>query len=307
MGGDVGYMRYTEQDNEIKFESFYDYVRNIIVLLIIGPLRLIKEVSTKVVFISREAIRKVLLSAVAIQIVLLALQIIINILLGIEFTILSGRVPIIVHVVSAVLLLTLNFAYSAYDFLIYQQLEKFLPAVTGVSLSDKDTQSDEVKEAVKEEPNDLQFDNFEDLDKIIRQTGGSNSNEPDLTELDTSFLESIESVSVEPVKVELKDILPEYKDLVNEELYENEDVFAFQNELEIALEDTETLDKQYNGPLNNSEIEQIKDNMDKSREPSKYISEDNLKLFLNKIGMDNFGTIDDLSNWCTPKEFSLVT
>ena len=309
MGGDDSNMRYTEQDNQIKFESFYDYVRNIIVLIIIGPLRLIKEISTKVVFVSRGAIKKILLSAIVIQCALLALQILLNVLLGIEFTILSGRVPIVVHAVSAIILVTLNFAYNTYDFLIYQQLDKFLPAVTGVSLKDVMHEQGAEKEDLSSEEGEsnIQFDNFEDLDKIIKQTVDKADTEPNLTDLDTSFLDSIESVSIEPVKIELEDILPEYKDLINEELYENEDVFAFQNELELSLQDKDALDKQYNGPLETDTIEQIKDNMDKSREPSKYISEDNLKLFFSKIGMDNFGTIDDLSNWCTPKEFSLVT
>ena len=58
MGGVNNFMRYTEQDNSFKFESFYDYVRGAIVFTLIAPLRLIKEISTKVVYLSKDKLRK---------------------------------------------------------------------------------------------------------------------------------------------------------------------------------------------------------------------------------------------------------
>lgn len=321
MGGVNNFMRYTEQDNSFKFESFYDYVRGAIVFTLIAPLRLIKEISTKVVYLSKDKLRKILFASCVIEFFIMLLQIIVNVtFLQNEFSVLTGKVPIIVHLVSILILLMLAAWYNVHDFIIYKQLEKFLPIVTGINV-DKDNSDVSVSEdkggisdAEKNQEN-LQFESFEDLDKILTEQmeqklndvteNISDSNPGDLlAELDDDFLSSLESVTIETPSPSIPD---EQAVFVNSDIYENEDIFQFQNELDIKVSSTSEDDVVYSGNLSSEEKQSIKDNMENSRDPSKYISEDNLKIFFNKIGVDNFGTIEDLSNWVTPKEFSLVS
>lgn len=302
-------MRYTEQDSSFKFETFYDYVRGAVILTLIGPLRLVKEISTKVIYLNKTAIKRVLMTACLLEFCIFILQCVINAaIFHNELGLLIGKVPIIVHLMALIVLALLYFGYTTYDFIIYKQLDKFLPIVAGVNI----TQS-EVKEEEEEQSSELQFDNFQDLDKVLQeQTDKLNDVQEDmsdltdvsLTELDTDFFDSMEDVSVEPPKY---DIPAEVVDLVNPELYESEDIFKFQNEVEETFANMTEEEVKYTGDLTENEKEEIKKNMDNSREPSKYISEDNLTLFFSKIGVDNFGTIDDLSNWCTPKTFPLVS
>lgn len=315
MGGANSFMRYTEQDNSFKFESFYDYVRGVIVFTIIAPLRLIKEISTKVIYLSKDKLRKILSTACIIECCIMLLQIVINItFLQNEFNLLTGKVPIVVHLASSLVLLTLAIWYNTYDFIIYKQLEKFLPIVTGITVdnvvNDEFVSSNEdVADSEEKVQEDLHFENFEDLDKILTEQVEQKLNDvtktvpetnPDdlLAGLDDDFLNNLESVIVETPSY---DVPAEQTVFVNSDIYENEDIFQFQNELDREVLNTVESDIVYSGNLNSEEKQTIKDNMENSRDPSKYISEDNLKIFFNKIGVDNFGTIDDLSNWVTPK------
>lgn len=306
-------MRYTEQDSSFKFETFYDYVRGAVVLTLIGPLRLVKEISTKVIYLSRTAIKRILLVACILEACIFILQGLVNTaVFQNEFGLLIGKVPIIIHLLALVILGLIYFGYSTYDFIIYKQLDKFLPIVAGVNIT-TDIPAEDNSDDTQSENNDLHFDNFQDLDKVIQeQTEKLNDVQEDisdltnvsLTELDTDFFDTMDDVAVEPPKYNVPD---EVIDLVNPDLYDSDDVFKFQNEVEEAFATTSEDDIKYSGDLTPTESAEIKKNMDNSREPSKYISEDNITLFFSKIGVDNFGTIDDLSNWCTPKEFPLVS
>ena len=82
----------------------------------------------------------------------------------------------------------------------------------------------------------------------------------------------------------------ETRQLVNEEIFTDENVIEFQT--------------------NNKEIEKIVDSkddssvaMDKATEESKYIPEQNLGIFLQKIGADSFSSLE---NWEVPNDFSLL-
>lgn len=321
MGGVNNFMRYTEQDNSFKFESFYDYVRGAIIFTLVAPLRLIKEVSTKAIYLSKDKLKKILLTACIIEFCIMLLQIVINVtFLQNEFSLLTGKVPIVVHLVSILILLVLTVWYNTCDFIIYKQLEKFLPIVTGITIDNVANDevmsgNEDVADSEEKVQEGLHFENFEDLDKILTEQVEQKLNDvtktapetnPDdlLSGLDDDFLNSLESVTIEAPSY---DVPGEQTAFVNSDIYENEDIFQFQNELDREVINTVESDIVYSGNLNSEEKQTIKDNMENARDPSKYISEDNLKIFFNKLGVDNFGTIDDLSNWVTPKEFSLVS
>lgn len=313
-------MRYTEQSDDFKLDSFYDWIRTIVILVIIGPLRLVKEISTKVIYLDRKVLKRVLFTACLLEGFITVLQVIINnILLGRPFSLLLGKVPILVQLIVLIILCSGAYLYCIYDFIIYQQLNKFFPLVTGVDVTE--TASEENKDEQDSPLEDIK--SFDDLNDIINQAVKQDESEDaeddivsDNTEVDTSeidlsgifndlndnFFDSVETASVAD-----ETATDCFDPLINPDIYENEDVFKFQNKIDLTFRDLDESQIEYKGDLDTEEKASVEDNMISSRDPSKYISEDNLGLFLSRIGVDNFGTIDDLSSWCTPKDFALAT
>ena len=315
-------MRYTEQDNSFKFEGFYDYVRGTVVLVMIAPLRLIKELSTKIVFLPRETVKRLLLYANIMSVAFLVLQTVINLaFLSNEFSLVMGKVPVVVQLVAQIILILLYFWYTTYDFIVYQQLDKFLPIVTGVNISDitsetnSSSEDTSISDNMSNASDNLQFDNFEDLNDIIGEQIKTTQSDTTmdladvdnlLSDIDADFLSNI-SVQGEQSLDHFNSIPEDQRNLINEDIINNEDIFQFQNELDIAVDNLEEVNIDYKGNMVQEELDTVNEKISKSRDPSKYISEDNLQLFFSKIGVDNFGIIDDLSNWSVPKDFQLVT
>lgn len=312
-------MRYTEQPSDVSLDSFYDWIRAAVILTLIGPLRLVKEISTKIIYLEQKIVKRILFTACILECFILILQIVITtVVFGQQFDMLVGKVPLLVHLIVFVMLCAGTYVYCVYDFIIYQQLSRFLPVVTGVNIANADT--DNATEEVKDEDPLNNINSFEDLDDIINQATAQATEEDiqdtvETQEIDLSnlfgdlgedFLKT-----AEPVEMPTADVIHEESTtadpLINEDIYENEDVFRFQNSLDLKFDGVDESQLEYSGNLKQEEKDNIVQNMQNSREPSKYISEDNFALFLNKIGVDNFGTIDDLSSWCTPKDFALAT
>lgn len=378
-------MRYTEQPNDFNFETLYDYVRSGLILFVFAPLRLCKEISTKVVFLSKDLIQRILICSMLILAILFFAHV--GISVGIfhkEFSLLQGKVPPVLYLGGIVCLAIGYGAFVTHDLVVYQRLEDLIPNATGVKLGEDDTKPDVAKDSGTEgNKEDFNVNLTEDsLNEILRgmnisddeksatdvkdaetvlpevdlgiepeeiNDGEKSNSAPDNgleTDIDLSQLspdsldDMLKGATIDPdavMSVDLQSVLspedgeaeavndaateegavqqtPSEKGeesafsksvLSNPDLIGDKKLLAHQDRLQSLVAATEK-DLGCQPPLTEEEKQALEESMDNSRDPSKYLDESNLTRFFSEIGMDTFGSLDDLMSWCTPSEFKLA-
>lgn len=277
-------MRYTEKEYKFEYGSMTEWLQDILGIICIAPLRLCNEISTKVVYLKKSIIERVLFVAVFIQIIVVMITAIIERALG-TVNLFTGKVPLLLQLIVLVILCVGAFVYKINELAIYSHLNALLPIVG----SNEFTQN-------------IASPTFVDVDKDTMHSAGSVTDDI-ASELDLGSLFDFETHTeipdilverstdfVEFVNLDDFNLDDETRQLVNEEIFTDENVIEFQT--------------------NNKEIEKIVDSkddssvaMDKATEESKYIPEQNLGIFLQKIGADSFSSLE---NWEVPNDFSLL-
>lgn len=277
-------MRYTEKEYKFEYGSMTEWLQDILGIICIAPLRLCNEISTKVVYLKKSIIERVLFVAVFIQIIVVMVTAIIERALG-TVNLFTGKVPLLLQLIVLVILCVGAFVYKINELAIYSHLNALLPIVG----SNEFTQN-------------IASPTFVDVDKDTMHSAGSVTDDI-ASELDLGSLFDFETHTeildipverstdfVEFVNLDDFNLDDETRQLVNEEIFTDENVIEFQT--------------------NNKEIEKIVDSkddssvaMDKATEESKYIPEQNLGIFLQKIGADSFSSLE---NWEVPNDFSLL-
>lgn len=277
-------MRYTEKEYKFEYGSMTEWLQDILGIICIAPLRLCNEISTKVVYLKKSIIERVLFVAVFIQIIVVMVTAIIERALG-TVNLFTGKVPLLLQLIVLVILCVGAFVYKINELAIYSHLNALLPIVG----SNEFTQN-------------IASPTFVDVDKDTMHSAGSVTDDIAF-ELDLGSLFDFETHTeipdipverstdfVEFVNLDDFNLDDETRQLVNEEIFTDENVIEFQT--------------------NNKEIEKIVDSkddssvaMDKATEESKYIPEQNLGIFLQKIGADSFSSLE---NWEVPNDFSLL-
>lgn len=277
-------MRYTEKEYKFEYGSMTEWLQDILGIICIAPLRLCNEISTKVVYLKKSIIERVLFVAVFIQIIVVMVTAIIERALG-TVNLFTGKVPLLLQLIVLVILCVGAFVYKINELAIYSHLNALLPIVG----SNEFTQN-------------IASPTFVDVDKDTMHSAGSVTDDI-ASELDLGSLFDFETHTeipdipverstdfVEFVNLDDFNLDDETRQLVNEEIFTDENVIEFQT--------------------NNKGIEKIVDSkddssvaMDKATEESKYIPEQNLGIFLQKIGADSFSSLE---NWEVPNDFSLL-
>lgn len=277
-------MRYTEKEYKFEYGSMTEWLQDILGIICIAPLRLCNEISTKVVYLKKSIIERVLFVAVFIQIIVVMVTAIIERALG-TVNLFTGKVPLLLQLIVLVILCVGAFVYKINELAIYSHLNALLPIVGS-----------------NEFIQNIASPTFVDVDKDTMHSAGSVTDDI-ASELDLGSLFDFETRTeipdipverstdfVEFVNLDDFNLDDETRQLVNEEIFTDENVIEFQT--------------------NNKEIEKIVDSkddssvaMDKATEESKYIPEQNLGIFLQKIGADSFSSLE---NWEVPNDFSLL-
>lgn len=277
-------MRYTEKEYKFEYGSMTEWFQDILGIICIAPLRLCNEISTKVVYLKKSIIERVLFVAVFIQIIVVMVTAIIERALG-TVNLFTGKVPLLLQLIVLVILCVGAFVYKINELAIYSHLNALLPIVGSNEFSQT-----------------IASPTFVDVDKDTMHSAGSVTDDI-ASELDLGSLFDFEIHTeipdipverstdfVEFVNLDDFNLDDETRQLVNEEIFTDENVIEFQT--------------------NNKEIEKIVDSkddssvaMDKATEESKYILEQNLGIFLQKIGADSFSSLE---NWEVPNDFSLL-
>lgn len=167
-------MRYTERDLKTKYTSFMDYIESVVELLLLSPLRLINEISKKVVYLQKKRIEKLLIVAIGIAALIIVIESLIQLTLN-NLYLIGGPFSILFQLIALFVICIIYGFIRNYDFSISEQMESVLQA--GQNL-DKEIE-DNFDETIKDNFNEGVKDKFDE---------GSNMAEAEKdTKVDLSF------------------------------------------------------------------------------------------------------------------------
>ena len=148
MGDNNRAMKFIEHCIEFKTDNPSELLKSVIVLTLTAPYRLVTEISSKIIFLGKDKIQKVLLYAIGI-----ACSILVAMLLGRqvmkETSWFTGRFPPVMVATAIVLLIILYFVFSSFNFVIYDQLDLLFSKT--LSNSDSSESEEEIIEEVTTE------------------------------------------------------------------------------------------------------------------------------------------------------------
>lgn len=307
MGGANDSMRYTEREYNFEFTSLSEWLQNILGVIIVAPLRFCNEISSKIVYLKRDIIERILFLAVLLQIIIIGVTAILQSYFS-DISADRGKVPILLQLI--VLAFTcLGFCfYKFYNISIYAQLNHILPVVGSVPVDDAQDHMDYLNldtPGKSEFPNlsndmnpistpltvndleniniDINLEDFNDT-----QIGGQSQN------IINPFKDNVKSDKSQKIansEVDLSElgISEELQGLVNLDLVNDEDVIEYQNSI------MKIPDKVEQPHIDSMDL--IEDQMEKASEENRYIPEKNLTGFLKEIGADSFGLFDSIESW----------
>ena len=308
-------MRYTEREFDHNFGTPFDFVRMIFVLIFVAPARLCTEISSKVIYLKRQQIQRILDVAFCIMLVMIVCINALTAIRGAGLSLTVGKFPLVMQILSFVFVAMLDVIFRVLDLVIYKQLDNLLPGVSTTMSGSAEGNAAENSSMPKEEPDTVSMSKEESMDDVLH-------------DLDLSSLEGMQVTPPTPKK-EVKEDKPEnassvrapekntislddidsydFDALLNDSIADNEAVKDYQQSDEKLVDELLAAGFNQTSNLSDEEIKTIENNLDSSTDPSKYLDESILDMFSGKINVDNFGTIETFSNWGVPSNFSMYT
>lgn len=118
--------RFVEDDIELSFSSPVRFVQSVACMLLTAPYKLVMSISAKVLYLPKDSILKVLMNSVIISGIITVINIAFQLYVG-RFSLLQGKLPVIIMIVATLLLLGCYFAVSMADINVYTQLDDIFP------------------------------------------------------------------------------------------------------------------------------------------------------------------------------------
>lgn len=286
MDGVVLVLRYTEKDYKFEYGSMTEWLQNIFGIVCIAPLRLCNEISTKIIYLKKSIIERILFVAVFIEIFVVIITTIVQRILG-NVSLYAGKVPILLQLIVLAITGFGAFLFKINEFAIYNQLNALLPIVSGISMETSEFVDTREEHVIKTEAGNVLQQNHD-----TTSTNGDFIDFDSLLDFDNSITNVSNAEDYSSAFVDLSNFTldEELQAIVNKDLFDDEEVIEYQtNKSEL----TEIAD------MNNDTVLA----MEQATEESRYIPEQNLGMFLQKIGADNFSSLED---WEVPTDFSLL-
>lgn len=155
-------MRYTERDLKTKYTSFMDYIESVVELLLLSPLRLINEISKKVVYLQKKRIEKLLIVAIVIAALIIVIESLIQLTLN-NLYLIGGPFSILFQLIALFVICIIYGFIRNYDFSISEQMESVLQA--GQNL-DKEIENN-FDETIKDNFNEGVKDKFDEGSNMV--------------------------------------------------------------------------------------------------------------------------------------------
>lgn len=295
-------MRYTERKFSYKFGSFYDFIRMCFVLIMIAPFRLCYEVSSKVIYLKKVEIVKLLQVALLVMGGIIVLTNFLALIRG-TFSITAGKFPLIMQLVSLILLAVLYYFFTSYKFSIYKQLDLSTFRTGSVPQAEESVQRpqesiDEPEESVEKQ---------EKEPKKSPVTG--KTIDLDSLELDNLYKDTADG-GIDLTQIVLDDDLLGDTDDTNSKmngLYKNSEVKAYQEDTTEFVQGINAQELPGNTSLSSNELAIINKNLEESVSSSKFLDKETINLFLAEASVDNFGLTENFSGWSVPNNFKMLS
>lgn len=306
--------RYTEREYSEDIGRFKDWVQHGAALLLAAPLRLVNEISTKVVYLDRKLIGKILNLAAIIAVISTALTWFLKIMLG-DSNVWLGKVPLALQIIVSGIMLCITVWFHLWDFTIYRKMEALRPVENLGKQEELPTVEEQQESNPAESEEKTEPVSFKDFDRKFLESleipetstvTPKSQEKMSIKDIADSLIKASDSKNEKPVQsnpkatqgnfeTDLDDIDEELLSLLNEDLVTDPELTSYRKEIETAVDDMDAIDE---GALQQE--------MDDSTDPSKYVSEDSILRFLTDLGAESVGTADMLDGWKLPDGFDMT-
>ena len=297
-------MRFAEGDDNLELSSFSGFMKSVVSLVIFAPFKLLHEMSLKIVFLRKDLIEKMLFFAAAVGGIFVVYDIFLSLFVEYEGTFLTDS--LLLYLISTILLAVLAIAFKSADLMLYTQLSQMFTS------SDVKPIVEEQKEKNLDERTALESTRSEShaetthahsepiLERVVSVAQNKDSDTDDISELAAAVTAAESSIAEMNVSENagldvsaLTAAVPELKEYVKQ--YENKT-----NLIQMS-------GKYYCGELSGSEIEEFSNEMDACTDPSKYISEQLIKMFDENSKKEDLSILADLNIGIIPDTFAILT
>lgn len=283
MGDNNRAMKFIEHCIEFKTDNPSELLKSVIVLTLTAPYRLVTEISSKIIFLGKDKIQKVLLYAIGI-----ACSILVAMLLGRqvmkETSWFTGRFPPVMVATAIVLLIILYFVFSSFNFVIYDQLDLLFSK----TLSNSDSSESE-EEIIEEVTTEAGVEESDDISAFMANTEEAMDGE--------SAVEAVEQSAVVDEKPEEIVDNPALKQVNRDYNYHYSDIVS-------TLRNSSSA---YNGFMSSEDVQELSDSLNDVIDPSKYISEELISKFLSEVDSIAANNVEDLDLTIIPSGFRCVS
>lgn len=257
--------KFIEEDFEISKDSSIEFIKSILVMILLAPARFLLTLSTKIMYLPKVAIERSLLYSVIISCALTICNAAVELYLG-SFT--FGSIFTISSIACSVVLIALYFFFTVEDFVIYEQMSSMMAKVSGSN------------GGVSEEPEE-----FAEADDLTEDLTEEPAREPE-PKRETRRAERARARR-ETRQETARDSVPEFEsfdDVFEEEepsidsgmVIESTSIKEFQNQLRNKIESLAETGKTVGKVLNETEMRKLLAEMDSSTDPSMFIADEYL-------------------------------
>lgn len=257
-------MKFFDNVGDPKTDSMFNFICNIICMAVLAPIKFFREVVKKTVYLSRKQIDKLFFTSMCFSLGLTVVSVLIRYYQK-QFSLLTGRLPMIVMIIADVIMFILYAMFSTTEFIVYDSNAK--------RLVHKETKV--IKPAGKEEVEKTVVES-----EIVRESGviessetveGSAVIEKSETTIDpASIVNNNESMRYDPVldSQEIRDYQEKLKNGVR----------GLEEFQEITMKDAE------------ENLKKLKESIDAVTPPSKFLNQDAISRISSS---DNFADLDE--------------
>lgn len=304
-------MRYTEKEID-NIESFTDYCKRFLQLLFTSQLRLFMEITTKLLFIKKEQLEKLLLTTSIIAFIFSALQIVIGIFFR-SLNLFYGTLPIVFQLGIAIIILILYFIFRKIDIKVYSNIENMVNIQKSGSKKETiDTNLNDDSKVADFVTNDYEKETikFEDDDNpSVEECNNQESLKEELFNFDVDDLEvPINSSFSEQIGPVIDSIFSEESEDITQ--YVNEDLLGDPIVKGYQEENYHIVDEIKHKPSNFTaeELEEINRELEDSVNDESLFDDATIDLVIEKFRMDeNLESSDIFSTFKVPDKFNMLS
>ena len=125
-------MKFFDSVGDPKTDSMFNFICNVICMAVLAPVKLIREIMKKVVYLSRAQIDKLFFASICFGLFFTVLSVAIRYSKK-QFSLLTGRLPIVVMIVADVIIFVCYAIFSSSKFIVYDNdVKKVVKAVAKI-------------------------------------------------------------------------------------------------------------------------------------------------------------------------------